>query len=59
MNEMQKAKLEWLRSEIQKGLDDVESGRFRDGPSVMAEMREKLLNLKARRDKEIENDQTL
>jgi len=31
MNEIQKQKLEWLRREIQKGIDDLEAGRFRDG----------------------------
>lgn len=53
MNEIQKQKLEWLRREIKKGIDDLEAGRFRDGNEVMAEMREMLINLKKQRDKEM------
>ena len=41
MNDTQKEKLEWLRREFQRGIDDLETGRLHDGPSVMAEMREK------------------
>ncbi len=47
-------KLRWLRAEIEKGLDDLRHGRYEDGPTVMAEFRKKLLNLKAR--KEAENE---
>jgi antitoxin ParD1/3/4 len=37
------AKLNALRAEIQKGIDDLEAGRYRDGEIAMAEIREKLL----------------
>lgn len=39
-------KLAALRYEIQKGLDDVDAGHFRDGDEVMAEIRVRLLNAK-------------
>jgi predicted transcriptional regulator len=51
MDETQKEKLEWLKRELQKGLDDLEAGRYQDGETAMAEIREKLLKLKAKRDK--------
>ncbi len=40
------AKLSALRGEIQKGIDSLEAGRVYDGPTVMAEFREKLLVMK-------------
>ena len=40
------AKLNALRAEIQKGIDDLEAGRFRDGHEVMAEINERLLQRK-------------
>lgn len=45
-DEMREKKLEALRIEIQKGIDDLEAGRFRDGAEVMAEMRARLLKRK-------------
>jgi antitoxin ParD1/3/4 len=45
-DEMREAKLNALRAEIQKGIDDMEAGRVYDGPTVMQEMREKLLSMK-------------
>jgi antitoxin ParD1/3/4 len=45
-DEMREAKLNTLRAEIQKGIDDLEAGRIYDGPSTMAEFREKLLKMK-------------
>ena len=45
-DEMRDAKLHALRAEIQKGIDDLEAGRIYDGPSTMAEFREKLLKMK-------------
>lgn len=45
-DEMRKKKLEALRIEIQKGIDDLEAGRFVDGAEVMAEMRDRLLRRK-------------
>ena len=59
MNETNKEKLEWLRREIQKGIDDLEAGRFRDGPNAMAEIREKLFKLKAEQENGSKNDQTV
>jgi antitoxin ParD1/3/4 len=37
------AKLKALRADIQKGIDDLEAGRFRDGEEAMAEIKERLL----------------
>lgn len=54
MKETQKEKLEWLRREIQKGLDDLEAGRYCDGPTAMTELRERLLRLKMQQDAGIE-----
>ena len=45
-DEMRELKLEALRKEIQKGIDDLEAGRFRDGREAMAEKRERLLKMK-------------
>lgn len=45
-DEVREAKLNALRAEIQKGIDDLEAGRIYDGPSTMAEFREKLLAMK-------------
>lgn len=45
-DEMREAKLNALRVEIQKGIDDLEAGRVYDGPSTMAEFRKKLLQMK-------------
>jgi antitoxin ParD1/3/4 len=45
-DEQHELKLEALRTEIQKGIDDLEAGRFRDGREAMAEKRELLLKMK-------------
>jgi antitoxin ParD1/3/4 len=45
-DELREMKLEALRTEIQKGIDDLEAGRFRDGREAMAEKRELLLRMK-------------
>jgi antitoxin ParD1/3/4 len=45
-DELRETKLTALRAEIQKGIDDLEAGRIYDGPSTMAEFREKLLAMK-------------
>ena len=45
-DEMREAKLSALGAGIQKGIDDLEAGRVYDGPTVMAEFREKLLAMK-------------
>ncbi len=42
-DEMRETKLNALRAEIQKGIDDLEAGRFKDGPEAMAEIKERLL----------------
>ena len=44
--DMPEARLNALRAEIQKGIDDLETGRFMDGPEAMAEIKEHLLKLK-------------
>lgn len=38
------ARLQSLRGEIQKGIDQIERGEVRDGEKVMAELRAKLLS---------------
>ena len=38
------ARLQSLRGEIQKGIDQAERGELRDGETVMAELRAKLLS---------------
>jgi antitoxin ParD1/3/4 len=45
-DELREMKLDALRNEIQKGIDDLEAGRFRDGREAMAEKRELLLKMK-------------
>lgn len=45
-DETRELKLNALRSEIQKGIDDLENGRFSDGETVMASFAEKLTALK-------------
>lgn len=47
-DQMREIKLEALRTEIQKGIDDLEAGRVRDGGEVMAEFRSRLLTMKDR-----------
>jgi antitoxin ParD1/3/4 len=42
-DEIREAKLNALRAEIQKGIDDLEAGRYRDGEEVMADIRKRLL----------------
>jgi len=42
----QDEKLTDLRAEIQKGVGDLEAGRFHDGPTTMAKIRERLLRMK-------------
>jgi antitoxin ParD1/3/4 len=39
-------KLRWLRGEIEKGIDDLEAGRYRDGREAMQELRARLLEMK-------------
>jgi antitoxin ParD1/3/4 len=38
------ARLQSLRGEIQKGIDQIERGESRDGETVMAELKAKLLS---------------
>lgn len=45
-DEMRELKLNALRTEIQKGIDDLENGRFTDGDEVMATFAERLSSLK-------------
>lgn len=45
-DEMRELKLEALRKEIQKGIDDLEAGRFRDGAEVMTDIKDRLIKLK-------------
>lgn len=44
-DEMHETKLNALRAEIQKGVDDLEAGRFRDGGEAMTEIKNRLLKL--------------
>lgn len=41
-DEMREMKLEALRKTIQKGIDDLEAGRVRDGAEVMSEFGRRL-----------------
>ncbi len=45
-DQMREMKLEALRTEIQKGIDDLEAGRVRNGSEVMAEFKDRLLTMK-------------
>jgi antitoxin ParD1/3/4 len=45
-DELREAKLESLRAEIQKGIDDIEAGRMRDGAEVMGKFKKRLLKIK-------------
>lgn len=45
-DELRDAKLNALRNDIQKGIDSLEAGRVYDGPTAMAEFREKLKSMK-------------
>ena len=45
-DDMREAKLNALRAEIQKGIDDLEAGRYRDGAEAMAEIKERLMQRK-------------
>lgn len=42
-DDIHEAKLNALRAEIQKGIDDLEAGRFQDGETAMAEIKERLM----------------
>lgn len=45
-DELRELKLKALRTEIQKGIDDLEAGRYRNGRDAMAEKRSNLLKMK-------------
>jgi antitoxin ParD1/3/4 len=45
-DDMREAKLNALRAEIQKGIEDLEAGRYRDGAEAMAEIKERLMKRK-------------
>lgn len=45
-DDIHEAKLNALRAEIQKGIDDLEAGRYQDGETAMAEIKERLLALR-------------
>ncbi len=45
-DQLREMKLEALRSEIKKGVDDLEAGRVRDGRDVMNEFKSRLVGLK-------------
>ena len=49
-DEIREAKLNALRAEIQKGTDDLEAGRFSDGPKTMAAIRKRLMKAKTEQD---------
>ena len=46
MDERNQRKLEWLRKEIQKGIDSLEKGQYVDGPEAMKRIRERLMEMK-------------
>ncbi len=45
-DEAHESKLKALRAEIQKGIDSLEAGRYRDISEAMAEIEERLLSKK-------------
>lgn len=45
-DEMREAKLDSLRHELQKGIDDLESGRYRDGHEAMTDIKQRLMQRK-------------
>lgn len=45
-DEVREAKLNALRAEIQKGIDDLEAGRYRDGAETMTEIKQRLMRRK-------------
>lgn len=46
MDERNERKLEWLRKEIQKGIDSLENGHYVDVPEAMKRIRERLMEMK-------------
>lgn len=48
-DEIRDAKLTRLRSDLQKGLDDIGAGRLYDGPEAMEAIRRRLLKEKKRK----------
>lgn len=49
-DEMHQKKLEALRTEIQKGTDSLEAGRYRDLSEAMGEIKERLMARKPQND---------
>jgi len=47
-DEMREAKLSALRTEIQKGMADLEAGHVYDGPETMAAIRKRLTKMKVK-----------
>lgn len=45
-DELREKKLAVLKTELQKGIDDLENGRVIDGPKAMAARRKRLLRLR-------------
>jgi len=42
--ELQLLKEQWLKSELQKGLDDLHAGRIKDGQDVIDRQRKRITN---------------
>ncbi|MGR9014959.1 MAG: type II toxin-antitoxin system Phd/YefM family antitoxin [Gammaproteobacteria bacterium] len=42
--ELQFSKEQWLKSELQKGFDDLHAGRIKDGQDVMARQKKHIAN---------------
>ncbi len=42
--ELQFLKEQWLKSELQKGLDDLHAGRIKDGQDVIDRQRQRITN---------------
>ena len=49
-DDVRHAKLERLRADIQKGLEEIDAGHVYDGPEVMTSIRKRLLKEKKRKD---------
>lgn len=45
-DEVRKRKLDALREDVRRGIDDLEAGRYRDGREVMADLERRLRGMK-------------
>ena len=43
--ELSVLKAEWLKAEISKGIEDLKAGNIKDGKSVIANLRKRIMNV--------------